>query len=84
MLEKIIKNPKLRIAVGIAAFYFLTNIPAAIYTYNLPREEVKGTLCEQLKHEESSLRDISGGFIYTNFRLLGTCMGYATRKIAKP
>jgi len=83
MLERLIKNLTVRRTCLIVSGYILANIPAAIYTYTRPAHEVRATLDEQLKSEMDAQRDISGGFVYTNFRLLGTIMGYNARKIVK-
>lgn len=83
-LEQIIKNQNFRTAAFISAFYIITNIPAFVNTYTAPKEEIKGTLGEQLEYEMDSLRDISGGAVWSNFRLLGTSTGYIARSILKP
>lgn len=70
--------------LGILAFYAITNLPYATYTFTRPESEIKTTLSEQLKTEMDSLYDISGGAIFSNFEMLGTCMGYGARKLIKP
>ncbi len=85
MLEKIIKNSKLKFklktAIKIVAIYSLINMPSAIYTFTAPKQEIKNSLSQQLNYEMSSLSDISGGFLYSNFRLFGTIAGYTARKM---
>ena len=82
LLERIIRNSTIRTTVLIVAGYMLANVPAATYTYTRPANQIKATLGEQLRSEMDAQEDISGGFVYSNFRLLGTVMGYTARKIA--
>jgi len=83
LLEKIVKNSHVKTIAAISAFYLIANMPAFISTYIAPQDEIKSTLAEQIKFEMDSLKDISGGAVYVNFRLLGSSTGYIVRKLLK-
>jgi len=53
------------------------NLPQFFMTATTPREELNSTLGEQIISDTKGLYDFSGGFVYANFQLAGTILGYA-------
>ena len=85
MTEEVTKRSNVgeraRTGLFVLGFYAVVNMPYAVHTFNLPKEQIQPTISQQLRAEESKLFDILGGCVYTNFMFLGTCMGYAAREV---
>lgn len=64
-----------------AICFAIANIPQFMVTYTTPKEELKQSISEHLSSEMNELRDMSGGFTYANFRLLGSTTGYFAKRL---